>query len=154
MAGIDFEVAVSKTLNYHPKFPLAVETLKLVRICTVTYFTGCVCTSLLNWQVTGPARELTKLDSASPCLFATEQTCEMFGLVVAMGVWLVTRSYTHMLIRTPTSVYVFHRIIECSGLEGTFRGHLAQPPCSEQRHLQSDQVAQSAVRPGLKCFQG
>jgi len=28
-----------------------------------------------------------------------------------------------------------HRIIECFGLEGTFRGHLAQTPCSEQGHL-------------------
>ena len=42
-----------------------------------------------------------------------------------------------------------HRIIECFGLEGTFRGHLAQPPCSEQGHLQLDQVAQSPVEPGL-----
>jgi len=31
-----------------------------------------------------------------------------------------------------------HRIIECFGLEGTVRGHLAQPPCSEQGHLQLD----------------
>jgi len=46
------------------------------------------------------------------------------------------------------------RIIECFGLEGTFRGHLAQPPCSEQGHLQLDQVAQSPVQPGLECFQG
>jgi len=47
-----------------------------------------------------------------------------------------------------------HRIIECFGLEGTFRGHLAQPTCSEQGHLQLDQVAQSPVQPGLECFQG
>jgi len=37
---------------------------------------------------------------------------------------------------------VFHRIIECFRLGGIFRGHLAQPPCSEQGHLQLDQVAQ------------
>jgi len=43
----------------------------------------------------------------------------------------------------------FHRIIECFGLEGTFRGHLTQPPCSEQGHLQPDQVAQSPIQPGL-----
>ena len=48
----------------------------------------------------------------------------------------------------------FHRIIECFGLEGTFRGHLAQPPCSEQGHLQPDQIAQSPVQPGLEYFQG
>jgi len=46
------------------------------------------------------------------------------------------------------------RIIECFGLEGTFRCHPAQPPCSEQGHLQLDQVAQSPVQPGLGCFQG
>jgi len=34
-----------------------------------------------------------------------------------------------------------HRITECYGWEGTFRGHLAQPPCSEQGRLQPDQVA-------------
>ena len=28
-----------------------------------------------------------------------------------------------------------HKIIECLGLEGTFRGHLAQQTCSEQGHL-------------------
>jgi len=26
-------------------------------------------------------------------------------------------------------------------LEGTFRGHLAQPPCSDQGHLQLDHIA-------------
>ena len=39
-------------------------------------------------------------------------------------------------------------------LEGTFRGHLDQPRCSEPQHLQLDQVAQSSVQPDLKCFQG
>ncbi|KAK4807110.1 hypothetical protein QYF61_018451 [Mycteria americana] len=29
------------------------------------------------------------------------------------------------------------------GLEGNFKGHLVQPPCNEQGHLQLDQVAQS-----------
>jgi len=32
----------------------------------------------------------------------------------------------------------------------TFRGHLAQTPCSEQGHLPLDQVAQSPVQPGLE----
>jgi len=48
----------------------------------------------------------------------------------------------------------FHRIIECFGLEGNFRCHLAQSPCSEQGHLQLDQAAQSPIQPGLECFQG
>jgi len=43
---------------------------------------------------------------------------------------------------------------ECFGLEGTFKGHLAPIPCSEQGHLQPDQVAQSPIQPGLECFQG
>ena len=47
-----------------------------------------------------------------------------------------------------------HRMTECFGLERTFRGHLAQPPCSEQGHLQLDQGAQSPVQPGLECSQG
>ena len=51
-------------------------------------------------------------------------------------------------------VAVNHRITECFGLEGTFRCHLVQPPCSEQGHLQLDQAAQSPVQPDLECFQG
>ena len=49
---------------------------------------------------------------------------------------------------------ICHRTIECFWLGGTFRGHVDQPPCSEQGHLQLDQVAQSLVQPGLECFQG
>ena len=47
-----------------------------------------------------------------------------------------------------------HTIRECFRLEGTFRGHLAQLPCSEQGHLQLNQVAQSLVQTGLEYFQG
>ena len=47
-----------------------------------------------------------------------------------------------------------HRIIEWFGLGGTFKGHLVQPPCHEQGHLQRDQVAQRPVQPDLECFQG
>jgi len=39
-------------------------------------------------------------------------------------------------------------------LEGTFRGHLAQPSCSELGHVQLDQVAQSPVQLDIECFQG
>jgi len=49
---------------------------------------------------------------------------------------------------------VFHRITECFLLEGTFRGHLAQPPCSEHGYLPLDQVAQSPIQPGLERSQG
>jgi len=41
------------------------------------------------------------------------------------------------------------RIIECFVSEGTFRGHLAQPPCHKQGHLQLDQVSQSPIQPAL-----
>jgi len=47
-----------------------------------------------------------------------------------------------------------HRmIIECSWLEGTFRGHPAQPPCSGQGQLQLDQVGQSSIQSDTECFQ-
>jgi len=39
-------------------------------------------------------------------------------------------------------------------LEGTFKVHVDQAPCSEQRHLQLGQVAQSLIQPDLECFQG
>jgi len=41
------------------------------------------------------------------------------------------------------------RFLESFGLEGTFKGHLVQPPCSKQGHLQLGQVAQSPVQPEL-----
>jgi len=44
------------------------------------------------------------------------------------------------------------RIIECFALEETCKGHLVQSPCSEQGHLQLDQVAQSPVQPDLERF--
>lgn len=40
-----------------------------------------------------------------------------------------------------------HRVIEQSGLEGTFKDHLAHLSCTEQGHLQLDPVAQSPVQP-------
>jgi len=36
-------------------------------------------------------------------------------------------------------------------LEGTFEGHLVQPPCNEQGHLQLDQVDPCACSDQL-CF--
>jgi len=45
------------------------------------------------------------------------------------------------------------RLTEYLGSEGTFRHHPVQPPCSEQGHLQPDQVARSPIQPGLGCFQ-
>jgi len=48
----------------------------------------------------------------------------------------------------------FHRIMDCFGLEGTFRGHLVPPFCSEQGHLQLDQVAQSSIQPDHERSQG
>jgi len=45
-----------------------------------------------------------------------------------------------------------HSIMECFGLEGTFRGHIVQTHCSKHRYLQLDQVAQSPIQPDLECF--
>ena len=47
-----------------------------------------------------------------------------------------------------------HRIIELFEFEGTLKGHLVQLPCTEQGHLQLDQVAQSPIQPDLECLQG
>lgn len=53
-------------------------------------------------------------------------------------------------MRSPGTGY---RIVEWFGSEGTFKGHLVQPPCNKQGHLGLDRVAQSPVRPDLECFQ-
>lgn len=45
-----------------------------------------------------------------------------------------------------------HRLVECFGLEGTFEGHLGQPPCTGQGYLQLDEVAQSPFQ--LRMFLG
>jgi len=47
-----------------------------------------------------------------------------------------------------------HRIVEWSGLEGTFKIIWFQPPCHEQGCLPLSQVAQSSIQPGLEHFQG
>jgi len=39
-------------------------------------------------------------------------------------------------------------------LEETFKDHLVQLPCNEQRYLPLDQVAQVPVQPDLECLQG
>lgn len=38
-----------------------------------------------------------------------------------------------------------HRITERFGSEGTFKGHLIQPLCNEEQHLQQDQVELAGV---------
>ena len=47
-----------------------------------------------------------------------------------------------------------NRIIEWFGLERTFRGHLAQPPCHGQGYLPLDQVAQRPIQAGLEQLPG
>ena len=50
----------------------------------------------------------------------------------------------------------YYKTIESKSLalEGTFKGHLVQLPCNEQRCPQLDQVAQSLIEPHLKSLQG
>lgn len=48
----------------------------------------------------------------------------------------------------------FHRIVQWFGLGGTFSYPLVQTFCSEQGHLEQDQVAQGSIEPDLQCFQG
>ena len=45
-----------------------------------------------------------------------------------------------------------HRIIELIELEGTFKGHLVQPLCNDQGHIQLDQIAQSPIQPDFECL--
>jgi len=49
---------------------------------------------------------------------------------------------------------IHHRITEPFGLEGTFKGHLVQRPCSERGHLQLDRVAQGPLQSDFECFHG
>ena len=51
------------------------------------------------------------------------------------------------LIKAVCAVPLLHGKVEWFGLGGTFKGHLVQPPCKDQGHLQLDQVAQSPVQP-------
>jgi len=46
------------------------------------------------------------------------------------------------------------RIIDSFELEGTAKGHLVQPLCSDQGHLQFKQVVQSLVQLDIECLQG
>lgn len=41
---------------------------------------------------------------------------------------------------SPKVIKRVHRIIESLGLEGTYQGHLVQPPYKEQGHLELDQL--------------
>jgi len=52
---------------------------------------------------------------------------------------------SHTATNMPASYPLHHRIIECFGLEGPFRGHLVQLACNKQGHLQLDQVAQKSA---------
>jgi len=49
-------------------------------------------------------------------------------------------------------IYQNLNFIESFELEGTFKGHLIQLPCSEEGHLQLGQITQSPVQP--ECLQG
>ena len=46
-----------------------------------------------------------------------------------------------------------HRIIEWTGLEGTFMIIQFQPHCYMQGHLPLDKIAQRPIQPGIECIQ-
>lgn len=46
------------------------------------------------------------------------------------------------------------RITEQIGLKGIFKGHLVQPLCNEQGHVQLDQDALGPVQADCECFWG
>ena len=56
----------------------------------------------------------------------------------------------HIQINNYEMVYTSYIIIESFDLDGTFKGHLVQPPFNEQGHLQLHQGAQSPVQPDLE----
>ena len=60
----------------------------------------------------------------------------------------------NLMLRLSYLLARWHRIIEQFRLESACKGHLVQPPCSEQGPLQLNQVALSPVQPGLECCQG
>jgi len=68
--------------------------------------------------------------------------------------------FIDLFVTIITTLLILRIILECFGLKETFlslsscKGHLVQPLCSEQGHLQLHQVAQSPVQPGLEHFQG
>ena len=69
--------------------------------------------------------------------------------------------YLHtMQIILPTKVLqrkhtikIIYKITWSSESKGTFKSHLVQLPCTEQRHSQLGQFAQSLIQPGLECLQ-
>ena len=74
--------------------------------------------------------------------------------------WLLFLYYYSYLIQTVRNI-TLHKakrrdciIIQSLELEGTFKGHLVQLPCSEQKHAQLDQVVQGSIQPRLESLQG
>lgn len=57
-----------------------------------------------------------------------------FSLCLSEVVLMDGFAKLNIITKKPTSSY--HGIIESLGLEGAFKGHLAQLPCNEGHHLQ------------------
>ena len=85
-------------------------------------------------------------NNKSPCslctnifrMFNSEEEPNLinFKIHVLLKYLFPSSSYSFLLSSPPSNKN--HRTIECFGLEGTFRGPPAQPPCSEQGHLHLD----------------
>lgn len=65
---------------------------------------------------------------------------------------LLKHSHNYFYLENTEQQSSVDSVIEQFGLEETFKGHLTQPPCNEQGHLQKDQVTQSPLQLDLEYF--
>jgi len=66
-------------------------------------------------------------------------SCPCLSLLLKTKPLITVHTHKPQLSKDKMLLYMHRK------LEGTFKGHVVQLPCSEQRHVQLDQVAQSLV---------
>lgn len=116
----------------------------ITRIC----YSEDVCKFYLVW--TGFFLFPSAITSCCSWIFTSEISRTIYFILwrsFSSNVWvfLLCEKCFHLL---------YHRIIECIWLEGSFKSHLVLPLCNERGHIPLNQVAQTLVQPNLKCFQG
>ena len=96
------------------------------------------------WLIANTPRKLrAEINPHHPPLTKINSSCHLLQILGLSKVLLQQQDW-NFAWQFPKWKSQNHRIAE--------RGHLAQSPCSEQGHLQLDQVAQSHIQPGLECF--